>query len=123
MPNDLPTGSMVARHTKQADSGGRSRLGAFPSHSYSDLQSQNRPSFESTIAYSRSDDGHGTVKSPRGTQRVDEFGNADELKLQPGRRKASSSRKLIPGWYDEDEEQEEAETGWASISVVRQRLM
>jgi hypothetical protein len=120
VPHSLPTDSMVARHTKQANGAGHSRLGIMSSHSYSDLQG--RDSYERDIAYSKSDDGHGTVKSPHGTKRVDEFGNptSEDARHPPARRKPGS-RKLIPGWYDEEDQEEE--TGWASVSVVRRRLV
>lgn len=36
-------------------------------------------------------------------------------------RKKSTSRKLIPRWYDDDD-YDESEVGWASVSVVRRRL-
>jgi hypothetical protein len=124
VPDHFPTDSMVARHTK----GDRPQLGMLPSRSFSELEDRLGHSYSKNPGASQNNaaDGeqerNGTIKR-KGSSGVDEFGNpaAGNDQALPGRRKASS-RKLIPGWGDDDEEVGEGEMGWANVSVVRRQI-
>ena len=121
---------MVARHSKlmAAEAGGRGHLGLLPNRSFSELEDHMTGSYSGRAEPPKSHDGHfgtrnessskATVRSDHGMGR-NEPGNV----ISPARRKAPS-RKLIPGWYDEDDDEDGGnETGWASVQVIRSRLM
>ncbi|CCA74558.1 hypothetical protein PIIN_08510 [Serendipita indica DSM 11827] len=120
VPDHLPTPSVIIRHTK----GTRAQLGLMPNRSASELEGAGREVQASSP--SKSDDGYafnrdadasstGTIKTSNKSNDVDEFGN----QRPPGRRK-NSSRKVIPGWSDEEDEK--VETGWANVSITRARI-
>ena len=134
VPGHLPSSSVVARHSKLMASGatGRGHLGMLPNRSFSELEDRLTGSYSGRIEPSKSQDGHLSVQSRPGespfttsiksihTPKMHEPTSAG---ISPVRRKAPS-RKLIPGWYDDDDEGDgDNETGWASVQVIRSRLM
>jgi len=134
VPGHLPTSSVVARNLKLMANGatGRSHLGMLPNRSFSELEDHMTGSYSGRTEASKPQDGNSRVQSRK---RETSFNDAiksnanmeDPIRavsagVSPVRRKAPS-RKLIPGWYDDDDEEGDNETGWASVQVIRSRLM
>ncbi|KIM27547.1 hypothetical protein M408DRAFT_166554 [Serendipita vermifera MAFF 305830] len=115
VPGHLPSSSVVARHSKlmAAEAGGRGALGRLPNRSFSELEDHMTGSYSGRAEAVKSQ--HGPDDSSKATVKSNDG-------MSPIRRKAPS-RKLIPGWYDDDDDDGENETGWASVQVIRSRLM
>lgn len=111
VPGHLPSSSVVARHSKlmAAGAGGRGHLGMLPNRSFSELEDHMTNSYSGRT-------------EPLKAQAQDDSKATESNAVSPIRRKAPS-RKQIPGWYDEDDDEGGTETGWASVQVIRSRLM
>jgi hypothetical protein len=124
VPRHFPSQTVVARHLKARESvdSGRVSLGMNPNYSFSELETMRaedtRPPPPSPC---KSEDGRASTRKLRAPEDVNEFGLSDVRDGQSPMRRRTNSRKLIPGWLDDDEEGE-AETGWASVSIVRRRI-
>jgi hypothetical protein len=134
VPGYLPSSSVVARHSRLMATGatGRGHLGMLPNRSFSELEDRLTGSYSGRIEASQSQDSQISVQSRPGKSPFTEtIKSVDTPKIDgpisagisPVRRKVPS-RKLIPGWYDDDDEGDgDNETGWASVQVIRSRLM
>jgi hypothetical protein len=134
VPGHLPSSSVVARHSRLMATGatGRGHLGMLPNRSFSELEDRLTASYSGRVEASKSQDARigvqsrpsespvtTTIKSVHNSKSDD----PTSAGISPVRRKAPS-RKLIPGWYDDDDEGDgDNETGWASVQVIRSRLM
>jgi hypothetical protein len=133
VPGHLPSSSVVARHSRLVATGaaGRGRLGMLPNRSFSELEDHMTRGYSGRVAASKPQGGHIGMQSRRGEPSFTatiksvhgpEVNDPASAGVSPVRRKAP--RKLIPGWYDDDDEgDDDNETGWASVQVIRSRLM